>query len=829
LPVPSGFCVTTAAFSFLLREHPALFDLPRSIDEQQLQDLRDEIDAQAAGVRMPSEIERAVTQAWREHGQDRDYAVRSSATVEDAPEHSFAGQFVTCLNVRGRDALLDAILRCWMSVFSASSLAYHARQHLSPARTLMGVVVQEMVPADVSGVLFTSDPISGQSDRILIESVPGLGDQLVSGRTNPARVVLSKSRLRLLRRDPPESNVPNRRAAVKLGRLARTIECLLGRPADVEWAVANGRVFILQARPATCVAPAKAWEDRQVWCNVNTGEVLPDVATPMTWTAITLLLTPVIRSVLHLAGVDAERAPVVGLVAGRVYFNANTGLAAIRPFWRFLRRLPNLAQALGGGPANEHLREMLNLHEMDLPDLGFRWSRYLLSWPGIVRVLVRHSPRRGDAWTTRIQSEVAGLTRVNLEAMSTPKLAAHFQQLLDSQLGHWDLLYLMTQGVALPIFQKACRDWLDDPHLTMGYRLFAGLGGIPEAEAGLALWQLALTAHANVTTATMLQSGGAWSELQPRLAETEPGRLFLEAWSEFMNEHGHHCRGELELCNARWAEAPDYILGIVRGYFEAIGQSDPLENQRRHAAERVRLTEQCRNRLRNPIKRWLFSAALRRAQKLAVNREIWKDQAVRMFALFRRILLILGRRWREAGILAGSDDIFFLEVSELRDVAVDSGTGNDDFRDRIRSRRLEYEANRKLTPPPIVVGRFHPGAPQTSSPRSENDLVLHGIPVSPGIRNGKVRVILRADNHAQILPGEILVAPFTDPAWTPYFVTASGVIMEQGGILSHGSIVAREFGLPAVTNVESVTRRLRTGDRVELDGDRGRVTVLHQE
>ena len=252
-------------------------------------------------------------------------------------------------------------------------------------------------------------------------------------------------------------------------------------------------------------------------------------------------------------------------------------------------------------------------------------------------------------------------------------------------------------------------------------------------------------------------------------------------------------------------------------------QLNPLENQRRLAGERRELTGQCRGRLRNPIKRWIFSRSLRRAQKLTVNREVWKSQAVRQIAVFRKVLLTLGQRLREQGILADCDDIVFLEVSEVEPVAL--GTACFDARGRVAARRKQYQRNLGLKPPPVVVGRFCQNPPDAPVPDGKLE-VLEGIPVSPGIVTGPAKVILRNNDHEQVLPGEILIAPFTDPARTPYFVTAAGVVMDQGGTLSHGSIVAREYGLPAVTNVSSATHIIRTGDRVQVDGNRGRVIIL---
>jgi pyruvate,water dikinase len=285
----------------------------------------------------------------------------------------------------------------------------------------------------------------------------------------------------------------------------------------------------------------------------------------------------------------------------------------------------------------------------------------------------------------------------------------------------------------------------------------------------------------------------------------------------------------LELATPRWSETPDYILGLVRGYVQGLDGHNPIENQQRLAAERRALTESCLQRLRNPLKRWVFRRTLAQAQRLALNREQWKNEAVRAITVLRRMLLELGERLREGRVLEQRDDIFFLQISELEAVA--SGRAPADLPILLHSRRAEYAGNQALRPPPVVVGGLDGMAvlPAMPSSSAAGGVVLHGIPVSPGLVVGRARIILRDNEHDQVLPGEILVAPFTDPAWTPYFVTAAGIITDQGGILSHGSIVAREYGLPAVTNVGHATTTLFTGDLIQVDGNRGQVRLLERK
>jgi pyruvate,water dikinase len=775
-------------------------------------------------VVVPPVVERAILAAWRIQGERLDYAVRSSATVEDALDRSFAGQFDSSLNVQGGSPLLAAVRQCWLSLFSPRALAYFARERLSVVDSAMAVVVQQMVPAEVAGVIFTVDPVSGHSGRLVIEGAEGLGERLVSGDIIPETIVLKRPSLRVVhRRLRSSGSCMDDLRCRQLGRLALKVESLFERPMDIEWAVTQGRVHLLQARPVTTTPRRRSWEERQVWTNVNTGEVMPDVMTPVTWSVIHKFVGQLGKSFFRLAGADVHRAPLVGRIGGRLYFSVNTGLAAMKPFERLLRGLPRLEHALGGAHLTTSQQDLLDLPDEDLPDLGFGWVKYILSLPGMIGTLIAHSPRRGDAWTAQLKTDNDARVGEDYASLSVPELGHRLRRLLEEGFRGWDLLYLGTQGVAPVIFEKACRDWLDDPDLKTGYRLFSGLGGMPETEAGLTLWRLALLAHADEETEAVIREEQDWGAVQARLDLVKEGRRFLEAWGHFMSEHGHHCRGELELHNARWYEMPDYILGLVRGYLAALDQADPLAARERLVREREQLTAECTNRLRNPLKRWIFVRSLRRAQKLAVNREEWKNQAVRLLTFVRRVLLALGGQLSGAGDLGQSDDIFFLELGEIEAVA--AGQADFDVQAVIRRRREEYERNLTLSPPPVVFGRFDPAKTVAVAP-ADGVESWRGIPVFPGVVTGRARVILRTDDHEQVRPGEILVAPFTDPAWTPYFVTAAAVVMDQGGILSHGSIVAREYGLPAVTNVGDAAKRLRTGDRIQVDGNRGRVTLL---
>jgi phosphohistidine swiveling domain-containing protein len=830
--VPPCFFLTTRAF----REHLGADGLDSRIASladrlgtgpDGTQSILEQIRQLIAGASLTDDLREQIEMAYCQLGAGT-VAVRSSATAEDLPGHSFAGQYETILGVTSLEGCLDATKKCWASLWTERAYEYRRRNAIDHRQVEMAVIVQQQIEPEVAGVAFTVDPVTGSPSRIVIESCRGLGEALVCGKVQPDRILLRKKNLALIRQSTPNGqtrspslDLPTART---LARHVRRVERKLGCPQDMEWAIRDGVIWFLQARPITAIPASKSWEDRQIWTNLNTGEVAPDVMTPVTWSMIQLLAKPLFRSMLRLVGVDADKAFIAGLVAGRVYFNINEVVAAGWPFGLGPGNTETRFEAVFGGEQTKlyHLGE-IDLADEDLPDLGFRWPKYILSLPRIAYSLLSHSPRQGDKARTRIRQHNDRLRALDLEAMDTADLMETIRTSLWRNIDDVDILYLATSAPAMLVFERACKKWLGEQDLALGYRLLAAQGGMADTEAGLDLWRLAELAHADEQTEAMLLSGDSWAAVREKLVLTEHGRQFLEAWDRFMTEHGHHCRGEIEFFNARWSERPDYVLGLVRNYLRSVGSVNPLEKHRRLALERDELVEQCRGRLKNPIKRALFAWSLQRVRKLAVDRENWKNEIIRQLAALRRVLLTLGARFRKSGTLASEDDIFFLEILEIESLV--EGRVDFDVNRCVAERRAEYERNKTFTPPPVVVGRFDPKKhvlPQVDATVKE----LKGIAVSPGTVTGKARVILHADDHEHVEPGEILVAPSTDPAWTPYFLPAAGVVMDQGGVLSHGAIIAREYGIPAVVNVGPASRIIKTGQLLHVDGDRGTVTIL---
>lgn len=806
---------------------------------------------------LPADLEAAVRAALPTLGAGP-WAVRSSATAEDQAGHSFAGQHDTRLGVGDADAVLRAIRECWASLWSERAFAYRQHAHQDHRAAAMAVVVQQLVPAETAGVCFTADPLTGARDRVVLEASLGLGEAVAAGRVAPDRFVLSRPQLRVLQQHAgnkamslvpdgqgglqERAESPERAGALSLSdaqaqeiaRLALACEPAVGGPADVEWALAEGRVWLVQARPITVAArPAGSAggfrPDRQVWSNLNAGEVLPDVASPMTWSYMEQLVQRLFRLMLARCGVDVAQFPLVGRVAGRIYFNLNTILGAFRSL-PFLRKV-DLSVVFGGAQGSLVSAEALQVAEEDLPPVRFHLGHALLGLPAFVRWLSRRRQAPGFAHVRRMLARVAQSERIDSAACSEDQLVEllRAEMQIDEEFAS-AIDYVIAGMLWYTPFFDLCRHWLGDRHRALANRLLTGLGGMSSAEAGLGVWRLAGEARREPALVDALRSDVPWSELRERLRGVPGGTKLLESWAKFAQEHGHHCRGELELRNPRWGEQPEQVRAMVRACLETRAADDPLRNRRRAAEERRTLTIACRDRLANPLQRLLFDLVLPRAQRGLLLRENAKSALVRRIALARRWLLHLGEKLVQRRVLVRADDVFFLYEGEVDPVR--RGAATFDVTATIARRRAELERDERVQPPPVVIGVHEldggasAGAAPASAPGARS---WPGVAVSSGVAIGRARVILRSDAGEALLPGEILIAPFTDPGWTPYFLTAAGIVMDMGGLMSHGAIVAREYGLPCVVNVGPATRGILTGQRVRVDGDHGIVQVLDEE
>ncbi len=795
------------------------------------------------------------------------FAVRSSAAGEDAADHSHAGQFDSVLNLRGLSRIEDAVRRVWCSWYSDRAVDYRIHAQLpTPWCPPMAVLVQRMIPPRASGILFTAHPVTGDRQSMVLEAGPGLGEALAQGRVHPDYFVLLKPRrpgdpLRITERGiadkrwrleplPPGSGslefrpLPAKEQKKpcledhelqEIGAFGLRIEGLLGCAADVEWTIdPSGRLFLLQARPVTALREqrhpsAKELRARPVlWTQRFSGERWTEQATPLGWSVI----QPVLH---HFIEWDAAAArwldgtPPTKLIGGRPYFNLSI-------FRHLVFRLP-------GGAPPEFVLEMFPPEEQAelragaplLPNLGLvasifgqvvsekRWRRYRYN------LLTNHDD--WEAFRPEFERRVADLPVDFRTAREGLDAVASARGLMLEYMGI-HLLSLLFAHLFYEALDTALASWVGVEGEAIRSALVADPAENRTLQTNKALWRLAQTAEAQPAVAAALRGGGVGSVEE--LGELEGGQAFAAALEAFLAEFGHRSSASYEVFATRWADTPDMVLGLVaaclRGGERAV--EDPEVQEARRTEERAQAERLVRQRMRRTLRRklvpWrqqLFGWLLEHCRKYMGLRENQRFAFDRLLLQTKRIFERIGALLERDGLLAGGDDLVFLELNEV-DALVAGRLSPEDAAARVTRRRAEFSRNLDLAHPDFLEG----AAPDVVEAGDLDSATrLHGMPISPGRVRGTVRVLRSLDEMAKLQPGDILVARATDPGWTPLFLTAGGVILELGSVLSHGAVVAREYGLPAVVNVEGATRILRDGMDVTLDGDRGRIVVHRAE
>ncbi|HEX6339598.1 PEP/pyruvate-binding domain-containing protein [Umezawaea sp.] len=771
LPVPPGFHVTTAAYRAFVAHHGLAAGIAGA-SHREVVDL-------FAGHEPPAEVAAAITRAYADLGEGP-VAVRSSATAEDLPDASFAGQQDTFLDVTGTDAVLAAVKRCWASLWTERAVDYRARHGVEPADVAIAVVVQRMVPATSAGVLFTADPVTGARDRLVVNAVRGLGEALVSGDADPEVVVLGACGITERHGD----RVLSDETALELAGLGRRIEELYGRPVDVEWAVHDGEVFVVQARPIT-VAAHEEWNDSldgdYLWTCANLGEAIPSVMTPATWSLVDVFMS----ETMSVPRLGPHR--MAGNIGGRFYLNLSValGVSAALGIEDLARRATE--QAFGRLPS-----------DVEVPPLPMtRWSILRAAVPGALAFLRRIRPYRKElpALVERARRRCDDLRARIGRTTTAADLASLWRAEVD------------------PLLRDTSR------MLGAGARLDgAGLVRIRP-------WLLKLVdeGDANALLSGLHTGTGPLASLGPvvGLDQVARGEMSRE---EFTRDWGHRCPDEFEISVPRPVEDPEWLDREVEGVRAAVTDVRTLLARQREA----RSAALDRFRARHPGKVATLEKRMARAGRAARGREDGRSEVIRAFWVLRVFFL-------RAGEVTGlGDDVFFLAADELLTVL----DGDRAPVERVAARRETHRRYAALPPyPTLVRGRFDPfrwaaGADRRADVFDETrDIAplgdaVTGFPGAAGVVEGMVRVVAAVADGAALRTGEVLVTTVTNVGWTPLFPRAAAVVTDIGAPLSHAAIVARELGIPAVVGTGNATTRLRTGDRVRVDGGRGTVEVL---
>jgi pyruvate,water dikinase len=736
------------------------------------------------------------------------WAVRSSAVTEDSVQASFAGMYESFLEVQDAD-LWNAIRDCWASWWSTRALAY--RQQLGDTATepLLAVVIQRMVPAQSAGVAFTADPVSGERTRMVINAAAGSGLAVVSGVVEPEQHILVKEpdvqvvETRLLRPDQPPLLSPE--AVMMLAHLLQRLETFCGSPQDVEWAWDGMRCWIVQSRPITTLGSGAAQDEATVWTNANLKDVMPGLVSPLSWSLMRGQLDMAIREQYARLGYTMPNdGPLLRCFWGRPYFNVSLLQQAGYEFF--------------GAPPEKQFEQLggAALQGFTPAQPPSRRQRCRWQWHGIrvVRFLNRlrkEAPRHFAALERRWQEEREQIPHVDRETL-LHMLATRSERDRPFLVLHLYLTWGMNGHFTY--LRQLLERYLPQAPGGLFAELVTGLGEVSSADHSYRLWELSRLARQSPQVMAFL-AGKAWHTWQSALADTP----LAAPWRDFLAAFGHRGLYEVEVANPRWREQPDYLFEILAAYAALETETppfDPAAQARRRQAAEAEVFGQL------PLWRrlWLRSI-LRQAREFSRLRENSKSHFVRLIDLGRQVAFRAADFLVHNGLLDDREAIFLLEVDEIK-AALRGEIDAHEVRRLLAQRRLERQRYAVVHPPAAFIGE----RPVYEESCAAADTVFCGLPSSPGRVTGTARVLRSPHEGGRLQPGEILVAPSTDPGWTPLFLLAAGLVMETGGYLSHGAIVAREYGIPAVLNVPLAMQRIPDGATLMLDGGAGTVRIV---
>lgn len=801
--VPRGFCITTKAYDYFIDFNEIIEGEPTKI---------------LKGV-MPPLLAKVIQDAYQKY-VDAPCAVRSSSPFEDMKSASFAGQYESFLNVRGADQLLESVKKCWASLWSRSAYEYRKSKKVSE-NVKMAVLVVEMVPAEASGILFTKDPME-------VEAVWGLGDLLVSGKVIPDwfsvgrdgkvrnrkishKLVMSRA---LLQGGVEAVEVPEQlkdapvlddSSICTLCDLGKKVEDLFGCPQDIEWAFHNGRIVLLQARPICEKKPV-------VWTRANVAETQPGYVTYISRPAetrpddISLGLMPL----LTCFGVEIpESIRFADYFYGHIYLN-------ITVVHEVLGQIPGLSTEVLDSSLG-YKSEGEAPEPTSKPKLGV--SDIVRLVPGAVRVIhfFLNLPKRAKMVMPPSLALIEDLRDRNLKELTLEELDELVWE-MDRRNSEVFQVHSVTALAAMALFNVFQKMMVRIGEEGMETLLTMGLDGMSSSQLGVEMWTLAQAAAQSSRVSELILSRK--ENILEELGKFPEGVTFLMKMDAFMEKYGDRGSQEMELSLPRWGENPQFVLSMVGGYLSS--RADPVKMMEEKRRIRLETKERLFKKVRNPVERFLIKKLLEKTELYIVTRENLKTTWVRGLSALRTLYMAIAEKLVEKDILSEKEDIVYLKTTEISEI-IKGNLRKELILEFIGERRKEREECEYLDVPEVFVGK--PPSTEELKYKVQPKEHFEGMGCSPGVVTGRARVVLDPQECTDLEEGDILVASVTDPGWSPLFVTAGGLVMELGGTLSHGVIIAREYGIPAVVGVKNATKALKTGQIITVDGNKGIVYV----
>jgi rifampicin phosphotransferase len=827
--VPAGFCVTTDAFQQILAQAPSIDDrldrLSRlkPYDREAIRALSAEIRRALEGIAIPEDLASAITLPVARLGEQAAYAVRSSATAEDLPTASFAGQQDTYLNVVGSAAILQHVSRCWASLFTERAVTYRLRNGFDHRKVHMAVVVQLMVFPQAAGILFTADPVTSNRKVTYVEASFGLGESLVAGLVNAdvykvhdgevvAKAVATKQLAihaspaggtEELAVEPERQGQPALTDAqvVRLAQLGRRIEAHFSHPQDIEWCLVEDEFQIVQSRPITTLfpIPAAADQENHVYVSVGHQQMMTEAMRPLgvsVWqlTAMAPMHEAGGRLFVDVTQQLASPTTRVGLleVVGRGDPLIGDALQTILERGDFLPSLPDEGP---GGPPVGGTPAQIDTDPAVVAELIERNQASIAGLKGDIRT------KSGPALLDFILADVQELRRLLFDPRS-------FQVFMAAMEATWWL----NEHVQAWLGEKNAADTLTRsvPHNVT-------------SEMGLALLDVADVIRPHPGVVAFLQHVEDESFLD-ELPTLEGGREARDGILAYLDKYGMRCVGEIDITRPRWSERPTTLVPMILGNIKNFEPGAGERRFERGRQEACKKEQELLARLRalpdGERKAEESKRMIDRVRTFIGYREYPKYGMVSRYFVYKQALLEEAERLVQAHLLREKEDIFYLTFQELRDVV----RTNQVDEQLIRQRKDAFRSYQALTPPRVLTsdGEVLAGAYRRVDVPAG---ALVGLPVSAGTIEGRARVILDIE-QADLDAGDILVTAYTDPSWTPLFVAIKGLVTEVGGLMTHGAVIAREYGLPAVVGVEHATQLIRDGQRIRVHGTDGYVEIL---
>ncbi|MBD0382589.1 phosphoenolpyruvate synthase [Paenibacillus sedimenti] len=831
IQVPEGFCVTTVGYQKAIEQNEtyhALLDrltMLKVEDRDQIGEISRKIRKIITEVEISSDVVKAVAHYLSQFGEEHAYAVRSSATAEDLPHASFAGQQDTYLNIIGKEAILQHISKCWASLFTDRAVIYRMQNGFDHSQVYLSVIVQRMVFPQASGILFTADPITSNRKLLSIDASFGLGEALVSGLVSAdcykvqegeiveKRIATKKmaiygrkeggTKTRQIDPDQQETQALTEEQILQLAHIGRKIEAYFGCPQDIEWCLAHDTFYIVQSRPITTLFPIPEANDQEnhVYVSVGHQQMMTDPMKPL-GLSFYLSITP---APMRKAG-------------GRLFVDIARMLASPVSRETLLETMgqhdPLMKDALMTIIERDFIKLLPNDQTAPIPS---RSNMDMLAQIEIDQAIVSDLIKKSQTSIEELKHNIQTKSGSDLFDFILEDIQQLKKILFDPQSSR----VFMAAMDASSWINENMNKWLGEKNAAD--TLSQSVPNNITSEMGLALLDVADVIRPYPEVIDYLEDVKDDNFLD-ELAKFDGGRETQDAIYDYLSKYGMRCTGEIDITKTRWSEKPITLVPMILGNiknFEPNAGNRKFEQRRQEALEKE---QELIDRLKQLPDGEQKAKETKRMIDLIRNfigyREYPKYGYVSRYFVYKQALLKEAEQLVQAGVIHEKEDIYYLTFEELHEV-VRTNKLDDQI---INKRKVDYKFFEKLTPPRVITsdGEIIAGKYNRENIPAE---AIVGLSVSSGVIEGRARVILNMEN-ADLEDGDILVTSFTDPGWTPLFVSIKGLVTEVGGLMTHGAVIAREYGLPAVVGVENATKLIKDGQRIRVHGTEGYIEIL---